>query len=221
MGTPLQMPALTLRSVKGSALTIEEMDGNLQIIEHFTNALASFFGVALNADGSLQANSVVNASIKSREISADKIQLNFLPVVVDAGTPNAIAFANDPPITAYVNGDVWFIHVSNLCTGPTTINVDGIGPISLVKNGGQELAPGDYLANQFICAAYRNAKFYLLQQNQVGSGSGSGGSFSGVLKYEPPTAALPGNGLATTFTHAFASTPDDFRSCRCRKRCSY
>lgn len=61
MATPLKLPKLFLRLVKGSPLTATEGDHNIKTLRDFGNQLASLVSEALNPDGTLKNSSVAKA----------------------------------------------------------------------------------------------------------------------------------------------------------------
>lgn len=218
MSQQLQMPKLTTRTVKGSALSQAEVDANWNTIKNFMNAVASFFGTALNTDGTLKAGSVTTTALGSRVVGPANIMLNFLPFVLDTGSPGAYAVANVPALTQYSNGLVFFIKAGNNNSGATTLNVDGLGAVPIQKGNGLPLVANDIVQGQLFCVAYYAGVFQLLQPDQTGGGSGSGGSsgngsgFSGQTVYAPAAFALPGANLSVTLAHAMGATPTGYRA---------
>lgn len=55
-----------------------------------------------------------------------------------------------PAISAYVEGQAFNIQFINANTGPSTLNINGLGTLALVKNGGEALDPNDISANQTL-----------------------------------------------------------------------
>lgn len=70
----LQLPPLVLRSEKGSALTMEEMDQNWIRIRDFVNGLANLISVSLTPNGTLKPGALNNVNqIDDGLITPDKL----------------------------------------------------------------------------------------------------------------------------------------------------
>ncbi len=95
---------------------------------------------------------------------------------VDTGTVNNIVITPSPSIGAYAAGQRFFIKVKITNTGPTTININGLGPKSLKKQVTVDLDAGDILTNQIILVDYDGVNFQL-----IGSGGGGAGVGAGIV----------------------------------------
>lgn len=69
----MPLAALTLRSIKGSALTYQEVDANWTILRDGLNATMQLFSIALQPDGTLKPNSVNTAAIVDGAVTAAKL----------------------------------------------------------------------------------------------------------------------------------------------------
>ena len=78
--------------------------------------------------------------------SANAIELT-LPAIVD--------------LTQYIKGNRFSFKATLTNTGNTTINVDGVGPIQVLKTGGVALSPGSIVAGGVYDVYYDGAKFQL------------------------------------------------------------
>ena len=76
-----------------------------------------------------------------------------------------------PAITAYSSTQVFNIKFTNANTGASTININALGAISIVKNGSTALASGDIAAGQIYAIGYDGTNFQIL--SKIASG-GSG-----------------------------------------------
>lgn len=208
----LTVPNLVTRAGKGAALTAAEHDANLTTLKNFSNSLATLMGVALETDGSLKANTVEEEDIQNRQIGQNKLKLTALPFLVDTGTANNFVIANNPVITAYENGMIFFVRALNQNTGPSVLKVDALDSWPVKKQGGLELESGDIKARQVFAVAYYDSVFQLI--SGVGSSSAddsSGniiddtGNLQGVI-YNA-SAALD-NAAPVSFTHGLNAVPD-------------
>jgi hypothetical protein len=71
-----------------------------------------------------------------------------------ASGTNTYVVAFDPAITAYVIGQRFFVVFTNANTGASTLNIDGLGVKTLVKNGSSALVSGDIVAGQIYAVVY-------------------------------------------------------------------
>lgn len=67
-----------------------------------------------------------------------------------------------PAITAYTSTQRFFITFTNANTGAATLNLNGLGAKSLVKNGSVALVKGDIAANEIVMVAYDGTNFQLV-----------------------------------------------------------
>jgi hypothetical protein len=81
---------------------------------------------------------------------------------VDTGGVNAYILNFAAPYTSYVDGTVIYWIPANTNTGPSTINVNGLGVVNLVNQGGSALTAGQIFANQIAVIMYKGGSFYLV-----------------------------------------------------------
>lgn len=81
---------------------------------------------------------------------------------VDTGFANAYVLNFTANFTAYQDGIVIYWIPSNTNTGPSTINVNGLGPVSITNQDGSPLYLGQLQANQVALIIYRNTGFVLV-----------------------------------------------------------
>lgn len=65
--------SLTFRLVKGSALTVAEMDGNFRSLQDFGNGLETLFLVTHNPDGTIKLLGVTTAMLADLSVTSGKI----------------------------------------------------------------------------------------------------------------------------------------------------
>lgn len=80
----------------------------------------------------------------------------------DTGSLNSFEVELDPVPSAYVEGMLVHFKAASGVTGPATLNVNGLGAKSLLKEDGVTLASGDILADQMVAAVYDGAEFRIL-----------------------------------------------------------
>ncbi len=81
---------------------------------------------------------------------------------VDTGIANAYVLNFVSNFTAYADGIAIFWIPSNTNTGPSTINVNGLGPVPIINQDGSPLYLGQLQANQFSLIIYKGAGFNLI-----------------------------------------------------------
>jgi hypothetical protein len=203
-------PALVKRTVKGTPLTFEEGDGNLDKIQSYIEMLSSLFSDSLNPDGSLTDGSVDTEQLVDRSVTERKLDdISVFPSKEDTGATNSMRITFDPPLTTYGDGQVFFVKAANANTGPATLQVDSLAAIAIKKAGGVELALGDY-SNGLIALAYLGGVFYLITGGSAAASSSSSDGFTGFKVFEPADAAIIADTTSQSFTHGLTATPNDF-----------
>ncbi len=81
---------------------------------------------------------------------------------VDTGIANAYVLNFVSNFTAYADGIAIFWIPSNTNTGPSTINVNGLGPVPIINQNGSPLYLGQLQANQFSLIIYKGTGFNLI-----------------------------------------------------------
>ena len=79
-----------------------------------------------------------------------------------AGTADAITLTPSTAITAYAAGMQFRFVAEAANTGDVTVDVSGVGPKSVLKAGGQELAAGDIKDGDVVSILYDGTQFYLV-----------------------------------------------------------
>jgi hypothetical protein len=78
------------------------------------------------------------------------------------GTPNTYVITTDPPITAYVTGQVFYFKAAIANTGASALNVDGFGVKNIKKDYDQATVSGDIKASQIVAVIYDGTNFQML-----------------------------------------------------------
>lgn len=202
---------LTLRTEKGSKLTHAELDSNFSVLKTYVKMLADLFGVALNADGTLNANSVGAEQVKDRVIGQTEMAGVNLFVAEDAGVSNAMSISFTPPFTAYVDKMVFWVKAAANNTSGATLNVDGLGPIQVLKNGDTPLDPNDLKEDAVSVFVYLGGKFHLVSgigQESTAASDAVNTGFSGITRFDSVDTALPAAAASVTFAHGLAIAPN-------------
>lgn len=193
---------LVKRLVKGSKLTPAEMDQDLTDIEGAVNSLKNFFNVALNPDGTLKNNTVGTNAILDRAVTQAKLDFQSGFYAVDAGAVNAMAISFTPPATAYGAGMIFFVKVLVTNTGPVTLKVDSLAPVSVQQvTGGTlgNLVAGNLVGAGVYCFVHDGTQFVCLDPTPLPVGS--------IKTFDDTNTLDTRIGHTVTFSHGMAPRP--------------
>ncbi len=87
---------------------------------------------------------------------------------VDVGSANAYVLNFVAQFSSYTDGIIIYWIPSNTNTGPSTINVNGLGAVAILNQDGTALKPGQLIANNVVGILYKGTGFILLNVNAVG-----------------------------------------------------
>lgn len=140
------VPRTVLQQGTANTLVINDNNGNLAPLVGGTSGnVATFNGV-----------SWISAAPGSNIIGVQYFG-------VDSGVANAYVDTSvTAPLAGYVAGDTVAFIALNSNTGPSTLNVDGLGAVALTKGGGAPTTINDILAGQVITTTYDGARFQLV-----------------------------------------------------------
>src|SRR4051812_42459906 len=102
---------------------------------------------------------------------AKAVQSSRLLYGADAGTSNAYQITLNPAPDALVAGMMFLVKIGNANTGPSVLNVNGLGPKPIVHHDGTDLRPGELAAGAMELFAYDGVK-YELAWSGISSGAG-------------------------------------------------
>ncbi len=119
---------------------------------------------------------------------------------VDTGSANSYVLSFTASFSSYVNGTVIYWIPANTNTGASTLNVNGLGVISIVNIDGSALGAGEIVAGSTACVMYYNGSFQLL------SLGGFSGTTIGTFGPAQNVASAPTTVLATATGHVAAVT---------------
>ncbi len=81
---------------------------------------------------------------------------------VDTGSTNAYVLTFTASFSSYADGIIIYWIPSNTNTGPSTINVNGLGVVNILNQDGSALYAGELRANQVSQILFRGGSFYLV-----------------------------------------------------------
>lgn len=119
---------------------------------------------------------------------------------VDTGSANTYLLNFAWPYSSYANGEVIYFIPANSNTGPSTLNVNGLGVIPITNINGSVLGANQMVAGQTTEVMYYNGAFQLLA---VGSLSGV---TVGTFGQEVPLASAATTDLGTAPAHVVLIT---------------
>jgi hypothetical protein len=107
----------------------------------------------INVDSAQAATDAVNATL---------IQYSYLNFGNDGGVANALAVNLPVPVTTYAPGLHVMVKAGAANTGTATLAVNGLGPVTIKKNGTQNLASGDIQPNLILSLLFDGTNFQVL-----------------------------------------------------------
>jgi hypothetical protein len=126
---------------------------------------------------------------------------------VDTGPANACAIALTPALTAHIPGLPIYYKVAVANTGATTLAVNGLAPVAIVKAGNVALGAADLKAGQIVGVCYDGGAYQLVSVTNINAlwhrHDGGNSSISSPLDYAEDIGTV--NGYAGTYTPALAA----------------
>lgn len=99
-------------------------------------------------------------------VSASDADLTNTTYLLDTSvTANTITLTFSPVWTDYVTGKGAIFKIANTNTGPVTVNINGLGAVSLKGASGQALVGGELIAGGIYRIAYDGASFRATDDN--------------------------------------------------------
>ncbi|MEK7550084.1 MAG: hypothetical protein AAB519_03845 [Patescibacteria group bacterium] len=127
--------------------------------------------------------------------------LDGIKYIEDAGGDDAYAGTLDPAPAAYYENMEVDLKPSTSNTGPCTLNVNGLGAISIKKNVSEDPATGDILAGQMVKLKYDGTNFQIISALSAAL-SGGWDAYSAVIptraSADDPTYVLTFSGVDLT-----------------------
>lgn len=95
-------------------------------------------------------------------LNAVSVQNSAWTYKLTTGSANAYVLTITPAVTAYVTGQIFVFKASFANTGAATINLNGLGAITIKKNYDQSLNSGDIKSGQIVTIGYDGTNFQML-----------------------------------------------------------
>lgn len=199
---------LTLRGIKGSALTHAELDNNFICLDsglsNLNNVINSLSGMTGNAISGLTYDNgvltITEMGGQTHSVTISSGGQSYSNILVSANTANNYTATSVPVITGYSASYVYIttFEQSNTSTG-CTINIEGIGVLDITKVGEAGLIPieeGDIISGVTYYLIYNGDNMQLLTSEPVDNTS-TYTTFMG-----PTTVAVGGAPVGSTFSAA-------------------
>lgn len=106
----------------------------------------------------------------------------FSGVSATASGTNTYTATLSPSISSYSPVLRYFIKFTNANTGPATLNLNGLGAKTIVKNGAEALVADDIKAGQIILLGYDGTNFQIIGGGSGGSSSPASETVSGIAE---------------------------------------
>jgi hypothetical protein len=90
---------------------------------------------------------------------------------VDSGVADAYVVDFIANFSALTDGILIYWVASNTNTGPSTLNVNGLGPVPILNQDGSALLVGQILGDTMVTVMYRSGAWTLLTSGTLGDGS--------------------------------------------------
>lgn len=115
----------------------------------------------------------------------------------DAGSSDTYAVTLSPVPAGYVTGMVVHFKANTANTGAASLNVNGLGDITIKKKYNEDLITGDILANQIVSVVYDGTNFQVISPLSIGSTDVVLATASDTLKYSADTERSTDNDAYT------------------------
>lgn len=153
-------------------------------------ALIQYSGITPSADDLEQ----ITKAVRSQRI-------NF---AVDTGSANAMSVAYDPAFVALSNGLILRVLVAHDNTDETTITVNNLPAVAVVRANGAELSAGDVVAGQVVTLVYDGTNFQIVNYYGYSVGSTTSNFYEIGIPYCVDTSVTP-NSIVAPFNPAITS----------------
>ena len=116
------------------------------------------------------SDSAYNGQFEITRIDDDNFDTSAVYTATDTGTwsgTDAYVIALAVPITAYSVGQTFAFMAANANTGAATIDIDGLGAKTIVKESDTTLVGNDIKAGQIVTIAYNGTKFQMKSSSGI------------------------------------------------------
>ena len=152
-------------------------------------------------DGS---KNLASSSMAAADLPYSVLQNGAAVYALDTGAADAYVVTLSPVPAAYVTGMAIMMKAANANTTTSTINVNGLGPITIKKGVSTNLAANDILAGQMCSLVYDGTNFQLNPPPSTGTGSVTSVATGGLATGGPITTT--GTVTVTAATQANQET---------------
>jgi len=160
---------------------------------------------ALGVPGTIVTAEFLNGVNTHRHTGLDVDGAGAIDYAADAGAANAYAVTLAPALTAHITGMPIYFKALNTNTGASTVNVCGLGAVSIKRLNGAALQAGDIQAGAIICVAYDGTYYQMLTVPNIVTSST--GDFRMSLSPTPRSDEIKLNGTLlprTTYANLWA-----------------
>lgn len=191
---------LIYRLIKGSPLTPAEGDANLATLADEIELMRDKIASQINEDGTLKDNSASTAALQDRAVTRAKLDFTANHYYADAGSANTLVITPSPALGAYAAGIGFLVKVSTTNTGVSTLNVNGLGAVTIKKEANLDVDAGDLKAGQIV-ELYHDGTYFQLVNTF---------SFASKLPSVSRTAytAVPATSQSFSLAHTLNDIPD-------------
>ncbi|BCP53770.1 hypothetical protein K32_23870 [Kaistia sp. 32K] len=99
-----------------------------------------------------------------------------LPYVADSsGTANLVVANFSPAVSSYAAGQVLLVKIANTNTAAATLNANSLGAVTIVREDGTPLQPGDLVAGKVAQFIYNGSTFQAIGSVTVATSIGGSG----------------------------------------------
>lgn len=142
--------------------------------------------LGVGSDGEiLFADSAESTGLKwdAVPVSQANVQNNSFTYAVDSsGAANTVTVALSPALTAYADGQSFWVKIANTNTGNTNINVNSLGDLDLLCDAGEELLSGALVSGDFYQIVVDNTNSQARVVDQRTIAVEAQGFYNGAIK---------------------------------------
>lgn len=185
-GTSLILPgAANIVTASGDTAVAQYLgSGNWRVL-NYTRASGKVLGAALANLAATQAGVNTDQAVTPANL-ASVIQTGIMGYAADSsGVANTLTAALTPAPAALAEGMQVLVKVANASTGAATLNLNGLGAVSIKRNG-SDLRPGALVAGQIYRFTYDGSFWQLGGQMDQVVKDASYWTYSGVLSGSSP-----------------------------------
>jgi hypothetical protein len=97
--------------------------------------------------------------------------IQTIPYAVATGSSNTYSVTPSPAPTSYVDGMAVSVKINSTCTGASTLNINGLGSISIKDSLGNAIVSGGLKANIIYTFRYESTSLSFIVQGKGGGGN--------------------------------------------------